>query len=76
MKQRRGTFEDHWIALGGDAYSGKYDGPLGKDDPGAASTTELLTKGIERLHKNPALFAATDPEYFTFTINSLRDLWF
>ena len=67
------AFEDEWKARGGStAYPGK---DYSKDgNPLHAPTTELLTEGIERLHSNPALFAATDPEYFTFVVNTLRKL--
>lgn len=61
------AYEDRWAALGGDVYTGKVY-------PQELSATEILTTGIVRLHRNPALFAATDPEYFHFVINTLRHL--
>jgi len=65
------TFEDEWIAKGGSAYSGR-DYSYNKR-PEKVPYTELLTTGITRLHQNPALFAATDPEYFSFVLNTLRN---
>lgn len=57
------AFEDEWEKRGGDLYSGKDYGER---------ATEILTMGIERLHRNPALFLATDPEYFRFVLNTLQ----
>jgi hypothetical protein len=66
------AFEDEWAANGGTAYSGRDYSTT--QNPQDAPYTELLTKGIQRLHGNPALFAATDPGYFTFVLNTLRNL--
>jgi len=66
--------EDEWESLGGRLYTGRYYSLPGKLDIQDAVSTELLTEGICRLHKNPALFAATDPEYFSFVLNTLRNL--
>lgn len=54
---------DHWEELGGTIYSGK-------DCGGRA--TEILTKGIQRLHADPLLFLLTDPEYFEFVTRTLN----
>jgi SPP1 gp7 family putative phage head morphogenesis protein len=59
------AWEDDWVKRGGDVYTGK-------DYKGRA--TEILTMGIERLHKNPYEFANTDPEYFAFVMNSLQKI--
>jgi hypothetical protein len=61
------AYEDEWVARGGQVYSGKVY-------PTGHKATEILSTGIERLHENPALFLATDPEYFTFVLNTLRNL--
>jgi hypothetical protein len=63
-------FEDRWVELGGSPYSGRDYSRTG--NPYDAPATELLTEGLTRLHENPALFAATDPEYFSFVVNTLR----
>jgi hypothetical protein len=68
------AFEDRWVERGGDNYSGKFYAQPGSRSAQDARSTELLTVGIERLHRNPTLFAATDPEYFTFVLNILRNL--
>lgn len=58
------AYEDQWEKKGGDHYSGKiYNG-----------ATEILTMGIERIHKDPALFSKTDPEYFEFIVRTLQKL--
>jgi hypothetical protein len=61
------AYEDEWVARGGRVYSGKVY-------PEGYNATEILSTGIERLHRNPALFLATDPEYFSFVVNTLRNL--
>ncbi len=47
-------------------------------DPAAAYqhiyATELLTVGIERLHKDPVDFFRQDPAYFRFTVQTLQKL--
>lgn len=58
------TFEDDWVKLGGNAYTGKKY---------PSEATEILTMGIERLHANPAEFAAQDPDFFDFVISTLQD---
>ncbi len=45
---------------------------MGKDYGGEA--TELLTMGIERLHRNPVEFYINDPEYFEFVMRTLQQL--
>jgi len=60
---------DRWVELGGDLYSGK----VYRDEFGRDTASEILSMGLERLYKDPALFHSTDPEYFHFTVNSLRN---
>jgi hypothetical protein len=56
------ALEDEFAKRGGDHYCGKV----------YPDATELLTMGVERLHADPAAFAATDPDYFNFIVNTLR----
>ena len=58
------AYKDKWVELGGRAYAGKI----------YPDATEILTMGIERLHKNPAQFYKTDPQYFEFVIKTLQKL--
>jgi SPP1 gp7 family putative phage head morphogenesis protein len=49
----------------------KFHSPyVGKIYPGNAS--EILSMGIERLHKNPGLFAKEDPDYCEHVLKMLR----
>ncbi len=57
------AYEDQFGACGGDHYMGKDCGGKG---------TELLTRGIERLHANPVEFMQNDPEYFRFILQTLQ----
>lgn len=57
------TYEDLWHARGGSHYCGK---------DYKETATEVLTMGIERLHKNPASFAQEDQEYFDFVVETLQ----
>lgn len=57
------AYEDQFAARGGDHY-------MGKDYGGEA--TELLTRGIERLHADPVEFMQNDPEYFRFILQTLQ----
>lgn len=59
-------YKDRWEELGGDSYTGRFypDG-----------STEILSTGIERLHRNPAKFYATDREFFIFVVTTLRE-WY
>lgn len=61
------TYEDDYIAKGGNAYSGK-EYKFG--DMWIA--TDVLTMGTERLLTNPLKFYKQDKEYFIFTITQLR----
>jgi hypothetical protein len=63
-KANEKAFKDKWEELGGDVYTGK-DYPI---------STEILTMGIERLHKDPVKFYQTDPEYFEFVVKTLQQL--
>jgi len=58
------AYKDRWKELGGDHYCGKID----------TGSTEILTMGLPRLHRDPARFAREDPEYFSFVVNTLR-MW-
>jgi len=62
------AYEDEFASRGGEAYSGKIIG-----DESNPTATELLTTGIQRLHENPGLFQAQDPEYFDFVIQTLQN---
>ena len=57
------AYEDQFAARGGVHY-------MGKDYGGEA--TELLTRGIERLHADPVEFMQNDPEYFRFILQTLQ----
>ena len=57
------AYEDEFAKRGGDHYMGKYYGPR---------ATELLTMGIERLHRDPLEFYLADREYFDFMIQTLQ----
>lgn len=57
------AYEDQFAARGGDHYMGKDYGGRG---------TELMTRGIERLHANPVEFMQNDPEYFRFILQTLQ----
>jgi SPP1 gp7 family putative phage head morphogenesis protein len=59
------TYEDEWATKGGSPY-------IGKDYGNAA--TEILTMGIQRLHRDPYLFASQDPDYFDFVTTTLQKL--
>jgi hypothetical protein len=63
-KANEKAFKDKWEELGGDVYTGKI----------YSNATEILTMGIERLHKDPVKFYQTDPEYFEFVIKTLQQL--
>jgi hypothetical protein len=54
---------DKWKERGGERYTGR-DYPSG--------WTEILTKGIERLAKDPAKFYSQGPEYFEFVVTTFR----
>jgi len=58
------AYKDRWKELGGDHYCGKID----------TGSTEILSMGLPRLHRDPARFAREDPEYFSFVVNTLR-MW-
>ena len=62
-KAHERAWEDDWIAKGGRLYMGKDYGDR---------ATEILTMGIERLHRNPQEFAMNDPDYFQFVIETLQ----
>jgi hypothetical protein len=59
------AWEDDWVKRGGDAYAGK---------TGWGAWTEILTVGIERLHRNPLDFLENDREYFEFVVQTLQQL--
>jgi hypothetical protein len=58
------AYKDKWEELGGRVYTGKV----------YPDATEILTMGIERLHRNPAEFYQSDPEFFEFIIKTLQQL--
>jgi hypothetical protein len=66
------AFKDRWAEGGGSAYAGKLYSKTGRIED--ATGTEILTEGIERLHKNPALFFQNDPEYFNFVVDTLHNI--
>jgi hypothetical protein len=57
------SFKDKWKEYGGDPYAGKTYGNNG---------SELVTMGVERLWRDPILFAKEDPEYFEFIVNLIQ----
>ena len=67
---REKTYEDDYVAKGGNAYSGK-EYKFG--DKWMAS--DVLTMGAERLLTNPLKFYRQDKEYFEFTITQLRGVF-
>jgi len=58
------VYKDRFQELGGEHYMGRIY-PQGDG-------TEILTMGIERLHRNPVEFYVNDPEYFDFVIKTLQ----
>lgn len=60
------AYEDEWMKRGGSPYAGKeYSGN---------SATEIITMGVERLLYETAEFAADDPDYFRFMVETLQNL--
>jgi SPP1 gp7 family putative phage head morphogenesis protein len=59
------AWEDEWFLRGGEHYCGKDYG---------SGATEILTMGIERLHRTPLAFYQKDPEYFDFILRTLQKL--
>lgn len=57
------AYEDEFKKRGGEHYMGKSYG---------GRATELLTMGVERLHRDPLEFWANDPEYFRFVLQTLQ----
>jgi hypothetical protein len=69
------AIEDDWAKRGGDVYSGKVYSRFGvSTGPQSIRATEVLTMGIERLHRDPLEFYTNDRQYFDFVINILRSL--
>lgn len=64
---REKTYEDDYVAKGGNAYSGK-EYKFGDE----WVATDVLTMGAERLLTNPLKFYRQDKEYFEFTVAQLR----
>jgi hypothetical protein len=62
------TLRANWTTRGGDHYSGKFYGPSLKD----AHATELISMGLERLHREPAAFFREDADYFLFLLLVLQ----
>ena len=56
------AYEDNWEARGGSIYSGK----------SYVEATELLSMGLNRIVRDPVSFAALDPEYFSFVVQTLH----
>ncbi len=61
-------YRDKWWARGGDHYSGRYY----TDKAGKIIATEILTTGLQRLHRSPIEFFTSDPEFFNFVVTILR----
>jgi len=60
------TRKDNWF----DPYVGKEY----LDASGNRKYTEIISMGMQYIWKDPASFAAKDPEYFDFIMNVLRGL--
>jgi hypothetical protein len=60
------TLENKWREWGGSHYTGK----LYADD----KYTEILSMGMQRLHQDPVSFARDDPDFFDFTLDTIRGL--
>jgi hypothetical protein len=63
----KGVDDDFAKAFSGDKERGRY---AGKDYRGAA--TEIISMGVEQLHRDPVKFARDDPEYFNFVMGALH----
>jgi len=62
---------DKWEDLGGREYTGRvYPSAVGDSKEG--SGMEVLSCGMERLMKDPELFAKRDPEFFDLVISCVR----
>lgn len=59
---------DEWM----DKYMGKWYGSPVDVGPGKSRATEIVSMGVEWLHKNPREFAQRDPEMFNFIVALLR----
>jgi hypothetical protein len=46
-----------------------YIGKAYRNESGKITATEIVTIGLEMLHRNPAAFAKADPEYFDFMVS-------
>jgi hypothetical protein len=62
-----GVDDDFAKAFGGDKERGRY---AGKDYHG--KYTEVVSMGLEQLHRDPVKFAKDDPEYFNFVMGALH----
>lgn len=58
----------NWTTRGGDHYSGKFYGASLE----RATATELISMGMERLHREPAAFFWEDADYFLFLMLTLQ----
>lgn len=62
------AFRANWATRGGHPYIGKFYGPSLKE----AFATELISMGLERLHREPAAFFQKDSDYFLFLLLVLQ----
>lgn len=62
------AFRANWATRGGHPYIGKFYGPSLKE----AFATELISMGLERLHREPAAFFREDADYFLFLVLVLQ----
>jgi hypothetical protein len=62
------AYRANWTTRGGSHYSGKFYGPSLKN----AIATELISVGLERLRREPAVFFREDSDYFLFLLLVLQ----
>lgn len=59
------VLKDQWRERGGEHYTGK----VYRSATGVDKASEILSMGLERLHKDPVGFSRRDPEFFDFILN-------
>jgi hypothetical protein len=62
------AYRANWTTRGGSHYSGKFYGPSLK----YAIATELISMGLERLHRESTAFFREDSDYFLFLLLTLQ----
>jgi len=62
------TLRANWSTRGGHHYVGKFYGPSLRQ----ATATEVVSMGLERLHRDPAGFYREDADYFLFLLLALQ----